>query len=248
MFIHGNYYSPILNRKKSYIAILPNKPDEETRLLFLLHGIQGDESDWAANVPLKQYAEEYNVAFFCPSGENSFYTDHADGESYGEAIGKEFFEVIKSLFNLNFDRENVHIAGFSMGGYGATLLGLRYSVFYSRIGAFSPAFVFYKKERNDIHYKQVFSKGDYGSENDCIIQYQRLLSEKKSIPTIQFACGVEDPLYKQTKQLIHEIKEVHSEAKIEFYSQPGFHDFSLWKADLERFLTTDERRLTRKRN
>lgn len=236
MYIHGTYYSSVLHRNKSYVAVLPQKITKEVRVIFLLHGIESDENTWALNVPLIQYAEKYNTAFFCPSAENSFYTDHADGENYGEAIGKEFYEVMKALYQLNFARMNVQIAGFSMGGYGAALIGLRYSELYSRIGAFSPAFVFYKKERREAHYQQVFSKGDYGSENDCVFQYKKLLGQKKAIPPIHFSCGTEDPLFKQTELVIDQIKSLDPRAAISFYPQAGFHDFTLWNSDLVRFL------------
>lgn len=236
MYIQGSYYSTILQRSKSYVAVLPDEITSGVRIVFLLHGIGSNESSWALNVPLVKYSEKYNVAFFCPAGENSFYTDHADGEKYGEAIGKEFYEVIKSIYQLNFERDNVQIAGFSMGGYGAAILGLRYSELYSRVGAFSPAFVFYKKERKDVQYQRVFSKGDYKSENDCVFLYQKLFDQKRTIPAIQFACGEEDPLYAQTVKVINQIKKLDPNAKISFYPQTGFHDFSLWKKDLVRFL------------
>lgn len=243
MFIQSTYYSEVLKRHKSYVAVLPQKINGPVRIIILLHGFGSNELTWSLNVPLVRYAEEYQVAFFCPAGENSFYTNHADGENYGEAIGVEFLNVIKGAFRLNFKRENVQIAGFSMGGYGAVLLGLKYSRLYSRIGAFSPAFVFYKKNREELHYQQVFSKGDYGSENDSVFQYKKLFTGKRRIPPIQFACGVEDPLYKQTRIVIDEIKKINSAAQLALFSQPGFHDFSLWQRDLERFLKTDEREL-----
>lgn len=236
MYLQGNYFSSVLNRTKAYTAVLPDHPNDQTKILFLLHGIRGDERDWVLNTPLLQYAEKYNTAFFCPAAENSFYTDHADGENYGEAMGKEFYEVVQRLYKLNFQRENVQIAGFSMGGYGAVLLGLRYSKLYSRIGAFSPAFVFYKKERQELHYKLVFSKGDYGSENDCLFQYQKCLTANEKIPPIQFACGEDDPLYEQTEKIIDQLLALDPAAKLEFFGQAGFHDFSLWNKDLLRFL------------
>lgn len=236
MYIQASYYSTILRRDKSYVAVLPNKITKDVRVVFLLHGIGSSETSWALNVPLVEYSQKYNVAFFCPAGENSFYTDHADGENYGEAIGKEFYEVIKLLYHLNFERENVQIAGFSMGGYGAVLLGLRFSELYSRIGAFSPAFVFYKKERKEAHYQKVFSKGDYESENDCVFLYQKLLDQKRAIPAVQFSCGEEDPLFAQTVKVIDQFKKLDPNAEISFYPQTGFHDFSLWNKDLVRFL------------
>lgn len=239
MFIQGTYFSDVLKRQKSYVAVLPEKASNNAKVVILLHGFESDERAWSLNVPLVRYSEKYQTAFFCPAGENSFYTDHATGESYGEAFGEEFLTMMKKIYQLNFNRENVGIVGFSMGGYGAILLGLRYSEYYSRIGAFSPAFVFYKKERNEPHYQHVFSKGDYDSENDCLYQYKKIFLDKKNMPSIQFACGIEDPLFEQTQNIVNQIREINSSAKVDFFEQLGFHDFSLWEKDLVRFLETN---------
>ncbi|HIY58354.1 MAG TPA: hypothetical protein H9829_09210 [Candidatus Tetragenococcus pullicola] len=239
MKIDGSYYSNVLNRYKNYVAVLPDSINEKTKVLFLLHGVGSDAATWSLNVPLVRFANTYNTAFFCPDAENSFYTDHADGEDYGLAIGQEFYQQMKQIFQMDFSYQNVAIAGFSMGGYGALLLGLRFSEIYSRIGAFSPAFVFYKKERQEAHYQQVFSKGDYESENDCVTVYKNLLQRNKCLPRIEFACGLQDPLCEQTQKVIDQIKSLDPMAQLPFYKQAGFHDFSLWEKDLVRFLENE---------
>ncbi|MBE9886679.1 MULTISPECIES: alpha/beta hydrolase [Enterococcus] len=236
MVITGTYASVVLRRPNHYTAVLPNKLNAATKAIFLLHGFGFDEQSWLHNTPLVQYSEKYNVAFFSPDAGISFYTDHIDGQNYGEAIGKEFYEEMQRVFNLDMTRENTAIAGFSMGGYGSVLLGLRFSQFYGWIGGFSPAFVFYKKERNEAHFNHVFSKGDYGSENDVLVRYQELLESDSPIPSIIFTCGVEDPLCQQTENIIQQLKEIDPKARIEFKTQSGFHDFSLWKNDLSMFL------------
>lgn len=236
MITTGNYQSKVLLRPNRYTAVLPNEMDNQTKVVFLLHGFGFDESSWLYHTPLLKYAEDYNVAFFCPNGGISFYTDHADGENYAEAIGEEFFLEMNRTFSLDFAREKVAIAGFSMGGYGAVLLGLRFSTLYSRIGSFSPAFVFYKKERGERHFQQVFSKGDYGSENDGLVWYKKLLDQQMTIPPIDFACGIEDPLCEQTELFIEGIQQMDQYAQVTFRKQPGFHDFGLWNNDLKEFL------------
>lgn len=143
---------------------------------------------------------------------------------------------MKETFALAQDREKTAIAGFSMGGYGAILLGLHYGEHYGRIGGFSPAFVFYKKERQETHYQMVFAKGDDGSENDCLVRYQELRQREIAIPILELTCGVEDPLCELTEKFFSSVQEMDSAAPISFRKQPGFHDFSLWNSDLEIFL------------
>lgn len=238
MFFQGNYQSEVLRRKKGFVVVMPDKVNKETAVLVLLHGVGSDELDWTLNTPLVRYANEYNTAFFCPAAENSFYTDHADGENYGQALGEEFLDVMSQRFALDFHRENVSIAGFSMGGYGAVLLGLRFANRYHRIGGFSPAFIFYKKDRADDLYRQVFSKGDTSSENDCLIRYKEVLLSGKPLPEIQLTCGTEDPLLAPTEEFIRAVGKLDPLAAIEWFTQPGFHDYGLWEQDLLRFLKT----------
>jgi putative tributyrin esterase len=236
MYTTGTYQSLVLRRPNHFTAVLPENMNDSTKNLFLLHGFNYDENSWLHYTPLKQYAEKYNVAFFCPDAGISFYTDHSSEENYGEAIGEEFYQVMAKTFSVSMTKENTAIAGFSMGGYGAILLGLRYADYYSMIGGFSPAFVFYKKSRQEPHFNQVFSKGDYGSENDCVLRYQQLLDLEKEIPFMDITCGVEDPLLKPTLEFIEEVKQIDPQFNYDLLEQPGFHDFGLWQGDLERFL------------
>ncbi|MFD2728413.1 alpha/beta hydrolase [Enterococcus camelliae] len=244
MLGHCSYFSEVLQRRKSYVVVTPEKQLGKTKVVILLHGIGSDETSWMCNAPLQDLADEYQTAFFCPSGENSFYTNQKDGPNFAKAFGEEFVEYLQQWFTFDFSRDNLQLAGFSMGGYGATLLGLRYPERFSRIGAFSPAFVFYKKERNDSLFNQVFSRGDYGSENDCVFLYKHLLESNRTIPTIQFSCGVADPLHKETKNVMEAIVEMNPKANVSFYTEDGFHDFSLWRNDLKRFLETRTNNLT----
>lgn len=240
MYLHGNYYSEVMGRSLSFRVILPSKFHNIHKQMILLNGRGSDENVWSFNAPLEELADKYNIAFFCPNGENSFYTNHADGENYATAIGKEFPEKMKEIFRFKFEYENTEIAGFSMGGYGAVLLGLRFHQFYSRIGAFSPAFVFYKKNRCDLMYQHVFSKGDFNSENDVLYWYKKLTKKGKKIPHIFFSCGNQDPLFEQTKYIENEIKKINTKSKVKFLKQKGFHDFSLWRPALIEFLKVDD--------
>lgn len=236
MYVHGNYVSEVLGGKRNYLAIIPNQPNEKTRVLFLLHGFGTDELEWSCNTPLVDWTEQFNVAFFCPTGGNNFYTDHANGEYYGKALGEEFRNLMQQFYRLNFAKENTAIAGFSMGGYGAIRLGLAYPEYYSFIGGFSPAFVFYKRKRNNPNFNLVFSKGLEDTENDCLYLYKQLLKEGSQLAPIRLACGEDDPLDVYTQEFYQGVLRLDAKADITYVQQPGFHDFGLWSKDLLRFL------------
>jgi len=236
MYLHGNYFSKILGRYINYLNVFPTNFSGIQKQIILLSGRGFDESSWCLNVPLEDLANKYHVAFFCVAGENSFYTNHSDGENYASAFGDEFIIQMKQLFRLEFKAKNTEIAGFSMGGYGALLLGLRYHQYYSRIGAFSPAFIFYKKKRQEPMYNHIFSKGDYNSENDVLYWYQQLVKKNQKRPALFLSCGDQDPLFIQTKRVINKIKKITPQENITFLKQEGYHDFSIWRPALISFL------------
>ena len=236
MLIHGNYYSKVLDRYKSYTAVFPRVFLQVKKVIVLLNGKGSDETSWAANTPLEEYADHYQVAFFCPAGENSYYTNHADGENYADAFGDEFIQTMRQLYAIPTTQADTESVGFSMGGYGAMLLGLRFAKHYSRIGAFSPAFVFYKKSRNTAFYRRSFSNGDYGSENDVVFWYQRAFDLGQDIAPIDFACGKDDPLFEQTQIVMQKVQAIDPNAKVTMLAQDGYHDFTLWRAALDHYL------------
>lgn len=226
----GKYFSEILNRKKNFVSILPNKirKGELIKSIILLHGILGDETDWITNVCLEKLADQYDVCFLCPSGENSFYTDHENGDLFGKAFGEEFYEKMHELFSISRKREDNGIVGFSMGGYGALRLGMKYFSLYSYVGAFSPALIFYKRNRGDALFKKVFSMGLEDSENDIKFLYNNFPKNNKM--EIYLTCGNEDPLDKYTQELYEFLKD--KKANVEYDQNLGFHDFTLWRKDL----------------
>ncbi|QVI34563.1 alpha/beta hydrolase [Lacticaseibacillus chiayiensis] len=235
MIIQGTYTSEVLQSKRPFVAVLPEKPDDDTKTIFLLHGVGTDYTEWLINVPLEQWAKDNNIAFMCPNGGNTFYTDHANNENYGAAIGDEFYHVMARTFPLNMQYANTSIAGFSMGGYGAIRLGLKYQ-HYSNIGGFSPAFVFYKRHRNDPLFKEVFYKGLEGSDNDCVKLYQDRLQSGAAMPEITLFCGNEDPLDKYTQEFYHNITAIKQHHLIAYHQQAGFHSFDLWLPALKEFI------------
>ncbi|GAF38688.1 hypothetical protein FC83_GL001969 [Agrilactobacillus composti DSM 18527 = JCM 14202] len=234
MIINGSYFSTVLDRYKQYVAVLPKAMSAKTHVLFLLHGVRADEKAWLLNTPLLPWADEYDTAFFCPAGENSFYTDHKNGEDYGQAIGVEFYQVMKQTFSLNFSYLNTAIAGYSMGGYGAALLGLKFP-YYSAIGAFSPAFIFYKRDRNDPVFNQVFAGGLENSENDAAFLFKQRFKLNQKLPRIALYCGDQDPLNKHTQAFGDAVNAVKPDSA-SYQQQSGFHDFTLWHPALQNFL------------
>lgn len=234
MIMHGNYVSTVLSSKRPFTAVLPEARDIATKTLVLLHGVGTDENEWLINTPLQEWADDKNVIFLCPNGGNEFYTDHGPDQRFGEALGNEFLQKMTLAFDLPSEPGRTGIAGFSMGGYGAIRLGLRYP-HYSMIGGFSPAFIFYKRNRADPTFRRVFTEGLENSTNDCAYLYQQRSKSTHPVPRIMLTCGDTDPLDQYTRAFFQTVKPIDA-GPVTYQQQHGFHDFSLWRPALREFL------------
>ncbi len=73
-----------------------------------------------------------------------------EGEAYVEFLVKTLKPWIDNKYRTLPDRDNTAIAGSSMGGLISLYAGLKYPEVYSKLGVFSPAFWFAKRELIDL--------------------------------------------------------------------------------------------------
>lgn len=139
--------SAALGQTKQYNVYLP--PDwchlADLPLLVMLHGLDGDHTDWVNKGHLDQAADALILAgeikpliILMPDGDNSFYVNGTYGE-YETYVVDELIGAVDAEFPTAAARDSRFIGGLSMGGYGALYLGLRHPDLFSAIGAHSPA-------------------------------------------------------------------------------------------------------------
>lgn len=244
-----NFYSQKLKRSTTFMAILPvdgpgkvyNK-DEFSRTLkslYLLHGYAGNFMDWLWGARIVKLSLKYNVAIFLPSGENSFYLDDEIKEEYfGEFIGREIIEFTRSIFPIPCERQKTFIGGLSMGGYGALRNGLKYHEVFGGIIALSSALIvdhvmnMTPDYKNNIasfsYYKHVFGEPSKlkGSDKDIKALASKLKQEGKDIPKIFMACGKNDFLINENKDLYNYLKNENID--VEYIEDEGQHDWNFW--------------------
>lgn len=123
-------------------------------VLYLLHGIGGDETEWqrfvAPNVMLDNLLADKKIVpmiVVMPNG-RAQKNDRAEGNIYEHAPAFANFErdllddvipAIESRFSVLADRGHRAIAGLSMGGGQTLNFGLGHLDTFAWIGAFSPA-------------------------------------------------------------------------------------------------------------
>lgn len=253
-FLNGTFYSKALSRPVHYTAVLCNDNafgtegnphyDRPTKAVYLLHGYSGCDTDWFTNAPLGDLANKYNVNFFMPACENSFYLDRTEtGAKYATFAGEEFVEYTRKTFGLSDKREDTFIGGLSMGGFGALHTAFAYPETFSKILALSSAIITYGLNMfkpgmdngmaNYEYYHTVF--GDFDkidtSVNNPEYLVKKLIEDKKELPDIYMACGTEDFLLEPNKRFKAFLDE--NKVPVTFFTGPGIHDFVFWRAQLE---------------
>jgi len=128
--------------------------DTKYPVLYLLHGIGGDETEWqrfaSPNLILDNLLAEGKVTpmiVVMPNG-RAQKNDRAEGNVFAAAPAFAAFEqdlledvipAIESRYSVEADREHRAIAGLSMGGGQSLNFGLAHLDMFAWIGAFSPA-------------------------------------------------------------------------------------------------------------
>lgn len=151
------YYSTTTERDRQANIILPPGYDENETypVLYLLHGIGGDESEWFLGSPeeiIGNLVADGEVVPFITVVPNvrARANDHDSSDVYSAGNIEAFNNFINDLkydlmpyinenFNVYTDREHTAICGLSMGGMESLSIGFQLLDVFGYIGAFSPA-------------------------------------------------------------------------------------------------------------
>ena len=197
-------------------------------VLYLLHGIGGDETEWYNNgrpdiILDNLYAEKKLTPMIVvmPNG-RAMPDDRAGGNIFDSVKVQAFSNFEKDLLNdlIPFieshypvikNRENRALAGLSMGGGQALNFGLAHLDTFAWIGAFSPA--------------------PNTEAPEILVPNPEEAVQK--IKLLWLSCGDQDGL-------LHISEHTHAYLQEQivphiWYLEPGKHDFTVWKNDLYLF-------------
>jgi len=254
--IRADIFSVSLMRNITIHAVIPSdKITDPTKgierktfkTLYLLNGMMGNDFDWVTATRIERWAKDRDLAVIMPAGENRFYVDlEIPGQKYSTFVGKELVEQTRALFPLSDKREDTFIAGLSMGGYGATVNGLRFSETFSHIAALSAAYVLDRVDdavynapwigEDRAYLEHVFGNLSQlrGSEKDYEALILKLKEEKKDIPKIYMAIGVDDDLLDVNRKY-HEFLQEQGVA-VDYVEAPGAHEWDFWDSQIKKVL------------
>jgi enterochelin esterase-like enzyme len=210
------YTPPGFSKKKKY------------PVLYLLHGIGGDEKEWLKNgqpqvILDNLYAEKRiePMIVVLPNG-RAMKDDRAIGNMFDSVKVQAFTTFEKDLltdlipfiekkYPVHRDRDHRAIAGLSMGGGQSLNFGLANLEKFAWIGGFSSA-------------------PNTKTPEVLVPDSQKA---KEQLKLLWISCGVDDNLM-SFSQRTHDYLEAHEVPHI-FYVEPGAHDFKVWKNDLYMF-------------
>lgn len=200
-----------------YSIYLPEDYSEskEYPVLYVLHGMYGDNNDWFRSGKISMNAseaeEKYRVGMIVvsPYAMNSFYCDELDEDTpYMTFFFEEFIPYIESTYSIRQGRSSRAIAGISMGGYGAIYYGLLHPEMFCHVYACSPA--------------------TYAGNSVPVLGDMLDSQDSGNTPCITIEMGTSDPLILISGSFVRKMRE--KGVAYEYITRSGSHEWPFWKA------------------
>jgi enterochelin esterase-like enzyme len=197
--------------------------DQKYPVLYLLHGIGGDEREWqrggSAEVILDNLHADKKVVpmiVVMPNGRataearrpGEFRGQFTAFAAFEEDLLKDLIPYIEAHYSVKADREHRALAGLSMGGGQSLNFGLAHLDTFAWVGGFSSA-------------PNTKPAADLVKDPADAASKLRLL---------WLSCGKDDRLL-DVSQRFHDVL-VEKKVPHIWHVEPGKHDFAVWKNDL----------------
>jgi S-formylglutathione hydrolase FrmB len=205
-------------------------------VLYLLHGWQGDETNWITLTHLVEAAARYPLIVVTPRAGNSWYVNSAvhPADRYGDLL-TDIIADVDSHFRTIADAHERAVAGLSMGGYGAMLYALRHPGVFAFAGSVSGAFAGLTNLDKLLPQLQPSLDEAYGTadsptrkEND--LDSWIATADPASTPYLFLECGTADPLLPLSRHTVAELSA--QKLAYEYHELPGAHTWTFWDNSL----------------
>ncbi len=239
-FLQMNFKSEALHQNTTINVLLPSDAEGKFKTLWLLHGLNGDHTDWMRMTSVQRYARKYKLAVVMPCVDRSWYTDTAYGKNYFTYITKELPSVCEKYFGgYSRKQEDNLIIGLSMGGYGALKCALTYPEQYSFCASLLGSLDITRKGRK---YNIDEWRSNFGFDLQSPLELEgskhdlfALAKEKKDFPPIYMWCGTEDSLIINVNhQFAAHLRALQIDHT--FIASEGDHSWKWWDLHLQNAL------------
>jgi S-formylglutathione hydrolase FrmB len=211
------FESTAIGGQATVAVLLPLDYDNSTArypVVYLLHGGTQNHTAFPSRAWFPRDASGRRMIVVLPYLQPVFFTARGDRPAVVEDfLGRELPEYIDSHYRTVTDRRGRAIGGISMGGYGATLLGLTRPGMFGAVGAISAA----------------LSTGT--RPNDVGNLVARLTPD--TAPYFYIGCGLQDGVLPASRDLAAQLRgrQIRSELR----EAPGGHDWSVWDPQVRAF-------------
>ncbi|UCH13106.1 MAG: hypothetical protein JSV22_08300, partial [Bacteroidales bacterium] len=244
--------SSINESKFRYSIYLPpyyHTSNEGFPVLYLLHGIRGDETSWIDRCEIHliidsliQVKEAPPLIIVMPDGKNSYYiNDYMLHYPYEDMFIKELIPYIDSTYKTLSNSRYRIIAGLSMGGYGALINSIKYPDLFGACIALSAAvrtdemIMNMKPEDYTMRFTHIFGEDLNGKDritghwkdNSPFYLINDSISEKLKNVNWYFDCGMNDFLI-NSNELLHQIFLKYN-IPHEYHVRIGTHNWDYWR-------------------
>jgi S-formylglutathione hydrolase FrmB len=249
-FFTGNIYSKTLMMDTQLNVILPQDGrryiwEGNPKTLILLHGLTDNAAVWYRKTAIERYAERYDLTVVMPEIQRSWYQDMKYGIRYYAYLTDELPDLLERLFKTSIKRDDLLVAGLSMGGYGALRCAFGRPDRFGFCGAFSGAYDLKGLFDYSTETAPVFIgiredlQAIFGENIDIphSVEVSGILEQAKKtspLPKLYLMGGTDDFLFHETVK-VHELcNQLGIEHTYEAFK--AFHEWDVWDEAIEKML------------
>jgi len=238
----AEFFSKSLGRRMRYRILIPTGYEKGNRrypVLYLLHGLYGDYTNWDSLTGIAQYARRLPVLIVMPDADNSWYANSATvpRDRFEDYIVKDVIAEIDGRYRTLAGRDSRSVAGLSMGGYAAMKFALKYPGLFALAGSLSGAFDAARdlhEHRPEFREKllEVFGPGagNARAENDVFTLLQKADPANQSY--FYIACGTGDGFLSSNREFVEQLQK--RGFRYEYHETPGGHTWQYWEEAVRR--------------
>jgi S-formylglutathione hydrolase FrmB len=239
--------SAALGRAMRYRVLLPEDYGTSHRrypVLYLLHGLNGDYTDWTTRTNLAEYSLTVPLIIVMPDGGNQWYTNAADGtERVEDYILTDLqSDVVRKYRTIN-SRYGRSIAGLSMGGFGALKMAMKRPAAFAVAASFSGAFnVTRVGELERLigtveaeRLQKIFGPGGARTRTDNDVFALAAALKPAGAPYLYVDCGIADnALLGANRDVVAALHKAG--VTYEYHELAGAHAWDYWDRRIREFL------------
>lgn len=262
--VEDSLFSASLNSMSKYFVILPEgyaKSHERYPVLYLLHGLGGDYTNWVKLTNVVHYAAQYRMIIVTPNAGDGWYSNSPlmPNANYENHIVNDVIPAVEKKYRTIQTKFYRAIAGLSMGGYGAVKFGLKYPGKFFFAGGISPsiqfpggledsAIVARWSRTSTANLRGLFGekRSDFWNNDDIFYITERTTS--KSLPYFYLSVGSQDGII-EIVGLTHDLAGRFRSKGIAFemHESAGGHDWKFWDQEVKTVLQRISELLGKKR-